>query len=389
MRKAIVCGGGVGGLSTAIALSRTGWDVELFEQGTSIREIGAGIFIKGNGLRVLESFGLLGRIQADCVVLKEAQVLDDKGRVLQRRILKEVNRVWNIKRELLIRALNDKAVEQGVQISLGHQATDFDRAGEVTIAGRQHKADLIVAADGVGSIARKVFDLGVDLRQPKSGAIRLLVPRTNFESQDMTREFWSSGLRVGVAPCTTTDVYSYLAAPLSDRQGATAPINASYWAKHFPKLADEGFFDRADIAKGIHHPYPYVRVKSWSAGNVALIGDSVHALPPTLGQGAGLTMMNAVLLSEYLREGVDIRRSLESWERDWRWVSNQTQQWALQYDRITSEWPRAAYPLRDLIIWAIGKSRAVNNHMRIADRIDAPNRRVLESADFRPSAHRA
>src|SRR5262245_19715564 len=116
MRKAIVCGGGVAGLSSAIALARMGWSVDVYERGSAIREIGAGIFIKGNGLRVLESYGLLERIRRDCVILREAQVLDRDGNLLQKRILKEVNTVWDVKRELLIRALYDRAVELGARV---------------------------------------------------------------------------------------------------------------------------------------------------------------------------------------------------------------------------------------------------------------------------------
>src|SRR5205823_14615640 len=63
MRIAIVCGGGVAGLSAAIALARTGWSVDVLERSSAVREIGAGIFIKPNALRVLESFGVLERIR--------------------------------------------------------------------------------------------------------------------------------------------------------------------------------------------------------------------------------------------------------------------------------------------------------------------------------------
>src|SRR5215204_6169624 len=118
MRVAVVCGGGVAGLSSAISLARTGWSVDVYERGSAIREIGAGIFIKGNGLRVLESYGLLERLARDCVFLEEAHVLDADGKLLQRRILKEVNRVWNIKRQNLVQALRDRATELAVEIGL-------------------------------------------------------------------------------------------------------------------------------------------------------------------------------------------------------------------------------------------------------------------------------
>jgi hypothetical protein len=63
MPKAIVFGSGVAGLSATIALALKGWSVEVHERSSTVREIGAGIFIKGNALRVLESFSLLDRIR--------------------------------------------------------------------------------------------------------------------------------------------------------------------------------------------------------------------------------------------------------------------------------------------------------------------------------------
>jgi 2-polyprenyl-6-methoxyphenol hydroxylase-like FAD-dependent oxidoreductase len=386
MRTSIVCGGGVAGLSAAISLARTGWSVDCYERGSAVREIGAGIFIKGNGLRVLDSYGLLERIRRDCVILREAHVLDKDGTLLQKRILKEVNTVWNVKRELLIRALYDRAVELGVRVHTDCPVEKVSEVGSVVIRGEAVRADLVVAADGVNSIARRELGLNRNVRLPLSGAIRLLVPRTAFESGDLTREFWSGRLRVGVAPCTATEVYSYLSAPLDDLRGAHAPIDAKYWASNFPALDAEGFFDRADIAGGVHHPYPFVGAEAWSKGRIALVGDAVHALPPTLGQGAGLSMMNTLLLGEFLANATDIPEALAQWEKSWRWVSDRTQFCARRYDWLTSEWSPNFYWLRNALIWGIGKSRKLNDYMRVADRVDAPHRQLLPSAEFRPAA---
>ena len=70
-----------------------------------MREIGAGIFIKANAVRVLQSFGVLDRIREDCVVLREARTLDKFGHLMQQRTLHDANAVWNMQRELLIRSL--------------------------------------------------------------------------------------------------------------------------------------------------------------------------------------------------------------------------------------------------------------------------------------------
>jgi 2-polyprenyl-6-methoxyphenol hydroxylase-like FAD-dependent oxidoreductase len=239
------------------------------------------------------------------------------------------------------------------------------------------RADLVVAADGVNSIARRGLGLDRPVTASRSGAVRLLVPRSTFEAEDIVREFWSGPLRVGVCPCAQNNVFVYFIAPLSDHPGTRVPIEREYWARHFPKLESEGLFQRAENAGGAHHAYPGVSARSWFRGRVALAGDAAHALPPTLGQGAGLALTNTLLLQHYVAAGSSIEEALSTWEREWRWVSDRTQTWSRHYDWITSEWPSGAYILRDLMIWAIGKSAAFNSYMRVADRVDAPSGRVL------------
>jgi 2-polyprenyl-6-methoxyphenol hydroxylase-like FAD-dependent oxidoreductase len=379
MRKAIVCGSGVAGLSATIALAMQGWSVDVYERSTAVREIGAGIFIKWNALRVLQHFGLIDRIRSNCVVLREAHTLDKDGEVLQRRVLRESNPVWNIQRQNLIRALLDRATALGARVYTDAPVESVGPDGTVNIRGQQHKAELVIAADGVNSVARRVLGLDRPVRAPRSGAIRLTVPRTGHESADIVREFWSGRLRVGVSPCTAAEAFSYLIAPLSDERGSRTPVDADYWADHFPKLRLEQLFERARLVGGIHHPYPLVSTRSWSSGCVALVGDAAHALPPPLGQGAGLSLTNSLLLANYVSTGSDIAQALRTWERDWRWISDRTQTWARRYDWITSEWPPSIYALRDATIWGLGKLPGFNSYMRVADRVDAPHRRVLQA----------
>lgn len=380
MRQAIVCGSGVAGLSAAIALAANGWTVDVYERDSAVREIGAGIFIKGNGLRVLKSFGLIDRIRRDCVVLQEARTLDKDGTVLQRRALLEHNPVWNIQRQLLIRALLDRATELGASVHTGRAVDAVSPDGTVGIGSEILRADLVIAADGVNSTARRLLGLDRPVRQPLSGAIRLLIPRTTHEADDIVREFWSGRLRVGISPCTRTKVFSYLIAPLDDERGALVPIDTAYWSARFPKLMSEQYFDRAVVAGGVHHRYPLVSTHSWAKGCVALVGDAAHALPPTLGQGAGLSLTNTLLLAHYVSSALDVHDALVAWEREWRWLSDRTQNWSRRYDWITSEWPRSIYPLRNAVIWGIGKSQRFNSFMRIADRVDAPRRIVLPAS---------
>lgn len=115
--------------------------------------------------------------------------------------------------------------------------------------------------------------------------------------------------------------------------------------------------------------YPYVRTKQWQSGRVALLGDAAHALPPTLGQGAGLSVTNAKALVRLVDETGDVLTALPRWEHEFRWVTDATQNWARRYDALTAHWPRSLDAVRWGIIWSFGKIKPLNNRMRVADRV--------------------
>ena len=171
MRKAIICGGGIAGLGAAIGLARNAWSVDIYERSTTIREIGAGIFVKGNALRVLESFGVIDAIRGDCVALAEARTLDREGRLLQRRLLRDTTSIWNVKRELLIRALCDRATSLGARVHTDSPVDAIEARGAIRVRGEIHQAELVIAADGVSSLARRALALDEPVRPPSSGAM--------------------------------------------------------------------------------------------------------------------------------------------------------------------------------------------------------------------------
>ena len=165
-----------------------------------------------------------------------------------------------------------------------------------------------------------------------------------------TVEYWSGKRRLLYTPCSETDVYIALTMLDSDSIGKTVPIEKSAWKASFPHLTalidrfgNDGRYDRFEL----------IKLKRWSAGKVAIIGDAAHALPPNIGQGAGCAMMNALSLAVFLDRFADVPAALHAWEQQERPLTDHTQRISYWLGLPTT-WPPA---LRALSLSFAGRSK--------------------------------
>ena len=108
-----------------------------------------------------------------------------------------------------------------------------------------------------------------------------------------TIEYWSGTRRLLYTPCSETDIYIALTMLDDDAAAKAVPVRKDEWKRAFPHL--ETLIDRIG-ALGRYDRFELIKLKRWSAGRVAIIGDAAHALPPNIGQGGGCAMMNALSL---------------------------------------------------------------------------------------------
>ena len=339
-RHVEIIGAGFAGLTAACAFAQRGWSVRVHERADRLRTTGAGIYIYENGLRVLEAVGAYDAAVRGAPFAHTREVRDDQNRTISTHRW-QGSRVYSIVRQTVINALAESATKSGVEIVTNSTAVAANSAGEVTLSdGKRLKADLVIGADGANSRVRDSLGL-MEIRRPLvDGCTRLLIPKIPEEQgQDgaTTVEYWSGSRRVLYTPCSPTEVYIALVMLDSDTVAKAVPVDRAAWKRSFPHL--EPLIERlGGDSEGRYDRFEYIRLKRWSAGRVAVIGDAAHALPPNIGQGGGCAMMNALSMAVYLDRERDVPAALESWEREERPLTEHTQRISLMLGWPTT-WP--------------------------------------------------
>jgi 2-polyprenyl-6-methoxyphenol hydroxylase-like FAD-dependent oxidoreductase len=353
-RHAEIVGAGFAGLTAACALAQRGWSVRVHERGDRLRTTGAGIYIYENGLRVLEAIGAYDAAVKGAPFAHTREVRDGRDRLISVHRWSG-SRVFSIVRQNVINALADAARRAGVDIITDSAAVSATPDGELTLAdGQKLKADLIVGADGSNSRLRDSLGLLAKRKFLVDGCTRLLMDKTAAERAmtdgAKTVEYWSGTRRLLYTPCSENDIYIALTMLDSDEVAKAVPVRKDEWKRAFPHLealidhiGDQGRYDRFDL----------IKLKRWSAGRVAFIGDAAHALPPNIGQGGGCAMMNALSLAVYLGREDDIGSALAQWERNERPLTEHTQRISY-FLGLPTTWPPA---LRAAALGLAGRSK--------------------------------
>jgi 2-polyprenyl-6-methoxyphenol hydroxylase-like FAD-dependent oxidoreductase len=365
-RHAEIAGGGVSGLACAMMLGRQGWTVRVHERAEEVRDGGTGLYIKNNAAEVLEEYGVFDGLLPYGNKLERARRIDWAGRVMQERSLAGQARVHVFIRQKLVEALRDAAQKEGAEVVTRSTAVGADPRGELYLDdGRRLSADLVVVADGLRSAVRDSLDIGARYRALPTLVNRYLIPSRSLPLEPTMTEHWSGRYRIGTTPCGADLSYVYQVYPEWDAKASALPNDVAVWSEAFPTLRTE--IEVLSRARAIRHPYSVVRCDRWSTGRVAVTGDAAHGLPPALGQGVGLVLMNARALAFALEGRRPVEDALTAWEIAVRGISDNAQRWALRYDLLTRCWPRPLWFMRPAVLWAIRSIPALGRQMRMAD----------------------
>jgi 2-polyprenyl-6-methoxyphenol hydroxylase-like FAD-dependent oxidoreductase len=369
--RAVVIGAGIGGLAAAAGLRLAGWHVIVCERAASLEPVGAALALAPNGLRALDTIGAADGLRG-LAVPQEVGIRRSDGRWLIRSTTGQMiadrfgDPVILLPRAAVIDALAARL--PGGVLSLATEVTSVEPGGTAGQGGKaaarvattagELDADLIVAADGIGSGTRSALFPGhPGLRYAGFTTWRLLTgPVTG---QFPMAESWGRGTVFGVMPLSDGRVYCYAAAPAAP--GAQAGDELAElvmlfgtWHEPIPGLLAAGRPQdvlRHDVAE-LAAPLP-----SFHCGRVALLGDAAHPMTPNLGQGACQALEDAAVISR-LAAGTEpeaVARMLARYTADRLPRTTDVVRWSRRAATMTTWASPPAVAFRDTVVRLTGK----------------------------------
>ncbi|MGY4710425.1 FAD-dependent monooxygenase [Mycolicibacterium sp. CBM1] len=327
----VVAGGGLGGVTAALALRQRGLQVTVLEAATALGEVGAGIQTAPNASRILIALGLRRELEAiKTEPMDQVRRRWENGKIIALTSLGEFCKqkfnapYWHYHRADLHSVIHAKCLDPTgpgpvVEFCTDAKVIDVDRTHParpvaVTADGGRYEADVLIGADGLRSAVRDIIGLPDTLVYSGEMAYRALIPGDRIVKDPATRwlvdryqsTIWYGPGRhlvhymirdgeylnvVALTPCTDE------VRELGPRMAGPAELLEAFadWDDRAHAMLSKA--DENVLCQALYYRRPDPR---WTDGHVALLGDACHAMLPYQAQGASQAMEDAAVLAEEL-----------------------------------------------------------------------------------------
>ena len=384
--KALIIGGGIAGPATAMALQRAGIDSVVYEAYDTSAGLEAGAFltVAVNGLDALRTLDAHEPVLDAGFPTRNIEFFSGTGKRLGEvpigGTLPDGTATHTIKRADLYRVLHDEAIRRGIRIEHGKRLVDAETTPEGGVVARfgdgtQATGDLLIGADGIHSRTRRIIDPAApEPRYTGLGNIGGFTRNAPINTEPgIYVMVWGKRAFFGYTLSPSGEVW-WFANPPSARELTRAELAATtteQWKEQLIGLFADDAAPAVEIIRAttgeLHgtNQYDMPSVRTWHKGPMVIIGDAAHAASPASGQGASMTIEDAVVLAKCLRDLPDIQQAFAAYEQLRR---ERVERVVAQGARSSSG--KAAGPIarviRDLMLPVILKRVASNGEKSLA-----------------------
>ncbi|MBL7843155.1 MAG: FAD-dependent monooxygenase [Cyclobacteriaceae bacterium] len=321
--QVLILGGGIAGLTTAIALQHKNIDFMVYEAVPEIKAIGSGISLAGNAMQALGKLNVADDVKARGHLITSMIIQDEKGKYLSaldtRKFIEE-HGMYNVAihrgdlHEVLLKNIPAEKMVTGKKVETIHETAD---GVVVTFAdGSEQRGVAVVVADGIHSVVRKQL---LPESQPRYSGYTCWrgVTANKWGINHQAVETWGPAGRLGYVPIGNNNVYWFACknAPQRDERMKNFTIsdlikNFNGYAHPIPEIISSTPSENL-IWSDISDLEPISR---FAFNRVLLIGDAAHATTPNLGQGACLGIEDALVVADELSRNADPVAAFQSFE---------------------------------------------------------------------------
>lgn len=313
--KFLISGGGICGLTTAIALHRQGFEVAIYEAAETIRAVGAGISLSNNAIRALKSIDLAKDILANSIAQQCARFYTPKGKILNHTDFQPLVDKFGLPgiisfhradfHQILLDTIKDKIPfytnKRGQRVEQTQNGVVLHFSDGTSTTG-----DYLLACDGIRSAIRKQFLPNITPIYAGYTIWRgLLADDAQQIKLETPFKTWGKKGQFGAVPMTNNRIYWFASFKAKAKDKSLKSIRIVDLQKHFEEY---------------HAPIPQIlalskdenlllndaeelpSIPNFAFGRVLLMGDAAHAMTPNLGQGACQAIEDAVVLASLLKK---------------------------------------------------------------------------------------
>ena len=324
VKSVLIVGGGIGGMSAALAMARRGVTVTLIDSDPNWRVYGAGITITGMSLRAFDDLGVLDDIRARGFVHDGMRPMRFDGTPLGPPMRAPagsppVMHGGGIMRPVLHDILSTRVRGAGIDIRLGVTVESLVQDAEgvdVRLTnGVSARYGLVVGADGIYSKMRTL--IFPDAPKPQftdQGCWRIVADRP--PEIDRAEIYFGGPLKLGMSPISQTQMYVFLLEHVPGNPWFAPETHVQHMADLMAPFGGNVPAVRAALGENsqiVYRPLEWLMLADpWFKGRVILIGDAAHATTPHMASGAGLAVEDGLVLAESLESTDDVPGALRN-----------------------------------------------------------------------------